>query len=116
MSKFEIKNKAGRGRPPGSPNKITATTKEFLQMLSEELRETILEDIAVLEPIDRVKVFIQLQEFLIPKLARIQDLENSKGEEPLNINIIYPEPNLDNLTYQEKEIYKCLDAKINRKI
>jgi hypothetical protein len=72
MSKFEISNRAGKGRPKGSPNKVTATAKEFLQMLSDELRETILNDISQLEPLDRVKVFIQLQEFLIPKLARKQ--------------------------------------------
>ena len=72
MSKFNTGNKAGRGRPLGSPNKVTATAKEFLQMLSDELRETILNDISQLEPLERVKVFIQLQEFLIPKLARKQ--------------------------------------------
>ena len=72
MSKFEISNRAGKGRPKGSPNKVTATAKEFLQMLSDELRETILNDLSQLEPLDRVKVFIQLQEFLIPKLARKQ--------------------------------------------
>jgi hypothetical protein len=72
MSKFEISNRAGKGRPKGSPNKVTATAKEFLQMLSDELRETILNDLSQLEPLERVKVFIQLQEFLIPKLARKQ--------------------------------------------
>jgi hypothetical protein len=72
MSKFNTGNRAGKGRPKGSPNKVTATAKEFLQMLSDELRETILNDISQLEPLDRVKVFIQLQEFLIPKLARKQ--------------------------------------------
>jgi hypothetical protein len=80
MSKFEINNKAGRGRPPGSPNKVSATAKEFLQLLSDELRETILNDISLLDPIDRVKLFIQLQEFLIPKLARKQIEAVSEGD------------------------------------
>ena len=72
MSKFEISNRAGKGRPKGSPNKVTATAKEFLQLLSEELRETVLNDLSQIEPLERVKIFIQLQEFLIPKLARKQ--------------------------------------------
>jgi hypothetical protein len=91
MSKFNTGNKAGRGRPPGSPNKVTATAKEFLQMLSDELRDTILNDLSQLEPLDRVKVFIQLQEFLLPKLARVQNIDQTLEKEPLEIKIIYPE-------------------------
>lgn len=115
MSKFENNNKAGRGRPKGSPNKITATAKEFLQMLSDELRETVLEDVSVLEPLERVKVFIQLQEFLIPKLARVQTIEAEENK-TLEIKIVYPQPNLDSLTPQEREVYKRLDAKVNKNL
>lgn len=67
---FQIGNNYGKGRPPGTPNKTTAQMKDFLQSVSEHLETDLMSDIDVLQPIERVKLWLTIQEFLIPKLAK----------------------------------------------
>ena len=85
---FKKGNKYGTGRPKGSLNKTTAQMKEYLQTVSEHLEGELLSDIDVLSPSERVKLWIQIQEFFIPKLSRqqVQDSDND-----ININIVYPD-------------------------
>ena len=85
---FEIGNNHGKGRPSGSKNKTTLQMKEYLQTVSEHLEAELLSDIDVLSPSERVKLWIQIQEFFIPKLSRqqVQDSDND-----ININIVYPD-------------------------
>lgn len=85
---FTKGNKLGNGRPAGSPNKTTTKTKEFIYNICAELETTIIEDIEVLQPIERVKIWLSLQEYLIPKLGRMQ-ISDSDNE--VNITISYPE-------------------------
>jgi hypothetical protein len=85
---FQKGNKHGKGRPSGSKNKTTLQMKEYLQTVSEHLEDELLSDIDVLSPSERVKLWIQIQEFFIPKLSRqqVQDSDND-----ININIVYPD-------------------------
>jgi hypothetical protein len=85
---FEIGNKHGKGRPPGTPNKTTAQIKDYLQTVSEYLETELMSDIDVLNPIERVKLWLSIQEYLIPKLGRMQ-ISDSDNE--VNITISYPD-------------------------
>jgi hypothetical protein len=85
---FEIGNKHGKGRPPGAANKTTAQIKDYLQTVSEYLETDLISDIEVLNPIERVKLWLSIQEYLIPKLGRMQ-ISDSDNE--VNITISYPD-------------------------
>lgn len=85
---FEIGNNHGKGRPSGSKNKTTVQMKEYLLKVSEHLEDELLSDIDVLSPSERVKLWIQIQEFFIPKLSR---QSGESGDNDVNINIKYPD-------------------------
>ncbi len=55
------------GRVAGTPNKTTRITREIINSLSSDMYDQILDDIALLEPSERVKIWIKLCEFCISK-------------------------------------------------
>jgi hypothetical protein len=69
---FKQGNTYGKGRPVGSINKSTAETKAFLARISNKLGERVEEDLDLMDPKDRVKIWLELQEYLIPKLSRTE--------------------------------------------
>jgi len=70
MGKF---TKGQGGRPAGAKNKTTEQVREaFNQLLTENLPQ-LKNDIAELEPKDRVKVLLDLAKFVVPTL-KSQDL------------------------------------------
>jgi hypothetical protein len=69
---FTPGHKLATGRPKGSLNKTTAETKEFLARISNKLGERVEEDLDLMDPKDRVKIWLELQEYLIPKLSRTE--------------------------------------------
>lgn len=105
---FTTGNKYGRGRPVGSPNKTTAKTKEYLLAISEELENTLLDDLQELQPLERVKIWLSLQEYILPKLSRQQ---TEQADNDINITIKYPEPDYSKLTTEELKVLKGLLAK-----
>ena len=72
MALFEKGHKLATGRTKGSQNKTTAETKAFLTRISNKLGEKVEEDLDMMEPKDRVKIWLELQEYLIPKLSRTE--------------------------------------------
>lgn len=60
------RTKAG-GRAKGTPNKVTAITREIINDLASGLINQVENDLLKLSPKDRVAVFIKLCEFNIPK-------------------------------------------------
>ena len=105
---FTKGNKLGNGRPQGSPNKTTTRTKEFIYNICAELETTIIEDIEVLQPIERVKIWLSLQEYLIPKLTR-QQIESADND--INITISHPQPDYSKLTLDELKVLEQLLSK-----
>ncbi|MEI7492955.1 MAG: hypothetical protein WCK92_16260 [Bacteroidota bacterium] len=59
------------GRPKGSPNKITAEQKERIEWVLELLDETLEDSIRKLKPKDQVDLWMNLQEYIRPKLQRV---------------------------------------------
>ena len=64
------KGKSGnpKGRPRGRPNKATGTIREFVASLIDENREQIKEDLAGLEPKERLQILERLLQYVIPKM------------------------------------------------
>lgn len=55
------------GRPKGSSNKATAKVREAFTKLVEDNLERLQEDLNSLEPSQRIKIIIELSQFVIPK-------------------------------------------------
>ena len=55
------------GRQAGTPNKATATTREWIQMLLEENRDSIREDLKKMSAKDRVAALLSLIPYVTPK-------------------------------------------------
>ena len=51
----------------GTPNKATATTKQFIQELLEENYNTIRDDLPKMTPKDRVTALLSLVPYIVPK-------------------------------------------------
>jgi len=76
------------GRPKGSPNKLTTEKKQRLEWIVEELEETLEEDIATMKPKERVELWLSLQEYIRPKLQR------------MNVDITPVEDKLTKITFE----------------
>ncbi len=61
------KGKKTGGRVAGTPNKATSISRDIINKLSSDMYDQILEDIASLEPNERVKVWLKLIEFSVSK-------------------------------------------------
>jgi len=55
------------GRPRGSQNKSTVQIRAFFQRLLEDNQQQIIEDLASVEPRDRLKFLVELTSFVIPR-------------------------------------------------
>jgi hypothetical protein len=109
---FEKGNKFGKGRPKGSPNKMTAQTREFLEQVTESLNENLLNDIQELSAFDRVKLWLSLQEFLIPKLSRTEIREEGENQTQVTINVVSPEPDYSQLSTEELKFLESIAHKV----
>ena len=59
------------GRLKGTPNKLTTEKKKRLEWIVELLEETIEDNIAALKPKEKVDLWMNLQEYVRPKLQRM---------------------------------------------
>jgi hypothetical protein len=105
---FTKGNKYGKGRPPGVTNKTTAQTKEVISKVTEEIEKTLLNDIAELQPTERVKLWLSLQEFLAPKLSRQQTESNNLTIE------VSPSPDLSKLSLEELRYLETIAEKLEK--
>lgn len=72
------------GRPKGSPNKETKELKERTKKLLDLALETFEDDLAELDPMDRINVTLKLMEYHIPKLKAVEktvSLDHLSNEE-----------------------------------
>jgi len=67
------------GRPKGSVNKSSNEIRETFQLLLENNIEKIQEDINGLTPKERVKLLLDMAQFVVPKLRSI-DLQTDEEE------------------------------------
>lgn len=55
------------GRKAGTPNKVTGTVKEWIAQLIDKNRTQIEQDLASLEPKDRLMILEKLMQYVVPK-------------------------------------------------
>jgi hypothetical protein len=68
----DTKFKPGQGgRPKGASNKITREQKERVEWVLEVLDTNVEDDIKKMSPTERVKLWADLQEYVRPKLQRV---------------------------------------------
>ena len=67
------------GRPKGIKNKITRAQKEWVEWVMELAEDRIEESIAKLKPKELIDMCVSLQEFIRPKLQRVNlDVETEE--------------------------------------
>src|SRR5210317_1326905 len=75
------------GRTIGTPNRTTAEIREHFQNLIAENLEQLNKDLKELEPLQRLKMIIELSKFVVPTL-KATDLSLSDNEEKFKEVII----------------------------
>ena len=68
------------GRQTGTPNRTTTEIREHFQNLISENLEQLNNDLKELEPIQRLKIIIELSKFVVPTL-KATDLSLSDNDE-----------------------------------
>lgn len=72
------------GRKAGTPNRSTNELRTLITAFLDENFEQVKEDLEQLEPKDRVKFYIDLLSFGLPRLQS-QQIEHAINEEKFNI-------------------------------
>jgi hypothetical protein len=68
-------------RKKGTLNKVTVEVKQRIERVLEILDESLETDLMELSPKEKVQLWMELQEFIRPKLQRTQTDLTSKGNE-----------------------------------
>ena len=76
------------GRQHGTPNKLTRELREIINDFLQDNIENVKKDFKSLEPKDRVKIYIELLNYGLPKLQAIQ-AEVSVEEEQNRIRQLF---------------------------
>ena len=63
--------KGNAGKPKGVQNKLTREYKERIEWVLELLDETLEESLSEMKPKEKVELWLNLQEYVRPKLQRI---------------------------------------------
>jgi hypothetical protein len=56
-----------KGRPKGTPNKLTSTVREWIAELIDSNRDQVEKDLKALKPIERVQMIERLMQYVVPK-------------------------------------------------
>ena len=67
------------GRKAGTPNKATKDIRDAFTLLIENNIDTLQKDLDSLEPKERVKLLLDMAQFVVPKLRSI-DLQTDEEE------------------------------------
>ena len=67
------------GRKAGTPNKATKDIRDAFTLLIENNIDTLQEDLKGLEPKQRVKLLLDMAQFVVPKLRNV-DLKTDEKE------------------------------------
>ena len=96
------------GRAKGTPNKTTSTVKEWLTELVDKNRKQIEKDLKGMDPAERVKVFAQLLNFIVPKqqAVSVEATMQAEYQEMEKLLQNAPDAVIDKIVERIKEIEK----------
>lgn len=94
------------GRAKGTPNKTTSTVKEWLTELVDKNRKQIEKDLKGMDPAERVKVFAQLLNFIVPKqqAVSVEDSIQAEYNEMSKLLQTAPDEVIDRIADRIREI------------
>lgn len=75
------------GRAKGTPNKATTDLKTWVASILDDGREQFIKDLEKLEPIERIKVYTNLLNYVLPKQAPVSN-DTSPSEEVTGFTIV----------------------------
>ncbi|WP_417237375.1 hypothetical protein [Bizionia paragorgiae] len=78
------------GRKKGTPNKTTEQVKQAFRLLVEENLEQLRDDIAGLEPKDRIKCVVDIAKFILPTLKNTEYKDADNKISKIVREIVYP--------------------------
>ena len=70
------------GRQQGTPNKINSDLKAWITDIINNGKEQFISDLANLSPMERIKIYVGLLNYIIPKQQAIQAEVEPKQQEP----------------------------------
>ena len=73
------------GRKIGTPNKVTGTVKEWIAQLIDKNREQMEQDLAELEPKDRLQFLERLMQYVVPKQQAVGIEDKSNVPKPMSM-------------------------------
>ncbi len=80
------------GRTAGAVNKTTTEIREHFQNLVSDNLEQLNEDLKGLEPLQRLKMIIELSKFVVPTLRATELTAGAEnGFNPITVTIIKPD-------------------------
>jgi hypothetical protein len=81
------------GRTAGAVNKTTAEIREHYQNLVSNNLEQLDNDLKSLEPLQRLKMIIELSKFVVPtlKATELTATGTDNGFKPITITIVRPD-------------------------
>jgi hypothetical protein len=59
------------GRPKGAANKLSSDRKVRIAEVLAKLEESLLQDLETMKPKEKIQLWVDLQEFIQPKLQRV---------------------------------------------
>jgi len=69
------------GRERGTPNKTTQELREMIENFINENFDVIKQDFTKLDPKDRMKIYVDILQFILPKVQAIH-MDTSEPERP----------------------------------
>lgn len=91
------------GRPKGTPNKVTARTKATIEMVMDALAENIIEDLEKVNSSRRLQVYIDLMNYIKPKLSATKNENTNEIKGDVKINISWDDEATDLKTPHNNE-------------
>ena len=97
---FQKGHKKVGGRKKGTPNKVSSDLKSRVKLFLDHNFQQIENDLLELQPSERVRFFIKLMEFVVPKQ---QKMELDTNETTECIKVVFKETGVPPIT-SESEI------------
>jgi len=77
-----------KGKPPGTKNKVNQEIRQRINDFLDDNFKTIEDDLKVIEPRERVRFYIELLQFGLPKLKAIEVTNDPDAISEDDLNLV----------------------------